>query len=147
MIAYNCNYPVLPYRDDEVDDVPDIVCNFDSYSDFLSRTHLLRDDCVSLLVVNIRSCHSNFDQLIVFLKSIAVSFSLIFLTETWVSDECKDMYVIDDYDCFCVSRGGRGGGVMAFCQSSLAADTVEEFSYVSPVIDVLPLLKCCHWLS
>ena len=62
---------------------------------------------------------------------------MVILTETWVSDECKEKFVIDDYNCFCVSRNGRGGRIMAFCQSNVTANTIEEITHVSPVIEVL----------
>ena len=67
-MAYHRNYPVLSYRYDDVDDVPN--CFFDSYTDFLGRAQLFKKNCISFLVINIRSCHSNFGYLIIFLKGI-----------------------------------------------------------------------------
>ena len=50
----------------------------------------------------------------------------------------QKMCVIDDYqNSFCVSRNGRGGGIMPFCKSNVTADVIEEFPYVSPVTEVL----------
>ena len=81
-MAYYRNYPVLAYRDDDVDDVLNIDYHFDSNSDNLNRELFFKKNSISLLVVNIRSCHSNFDKLIIFLKSIAMNFDMIILTET-----------------------------------------------------------------
>ena len=48
------------------------------------------------------------------------------------SDEYKENYVIDDYNCFCVSRN-IGVGIMAFCQSNVTADTIliEAVTYAT----------------
>ena len=104
------NYPILSYREDDVNDVPNVDCNLDSYSDFLGRVHNFQNINMSLIMVNIRSCRSNFDQFVIFLKSIDFKFNIIILTETWVPDECDKMYVIDNCYSFSVSRSGRGVG-------------------------------------
>ena len=109
IMAYSNYYPILSYREDDVNDVPNVDCNLDSY-DFLGIVHNFKNINMSLIMVNIRSCRSNFDPFVIFLKNIDFKFNIIILTETWVPVECEEMYVIYYYYSFSVSRSGRGGG-------------------------------------
>ena len=98
-----------------MNDVPNVDCNLNSYNDFLGRVHNFKNINISLIMVNIRSCRSNFDQFVTFLKSIDFKFNITISTETWVPDECDKMHVIDNYySFFQFLEMVGGGGTMVF---------------------------------
>ena len=58
---------------------------------------LLNCDELSLLHMNIRSIKNKFDELSDYLTSLKYHFSIIGLTETWLSENCTNMYNIRNY--------------------------------------------------
>ena len=50
IMAYS-NYPIFSYREDDVNDVLNIDCNLDSYSDFLGRVHNFKNINMLLIMV------------------------------------------------------------------------------------------------
>ena len=47
IMAY-INYPILSYREVDVNDVPNVDYNLDSYSDFLGRVHNFKNINISI---------------------------------------------------------------------------------------------------
>ena len=80
------NFPLfVTNNDNSENEIPDckIVSSDDfpgSYSDFFHESF-------SLLHLNIRSCRQNFEQFHLFLISLTCKFSIIALTETWLTNE------------------------------------------------------------
>lgn len=133
---YDDEVPTYRFGDDE-DHSCDIICNFDSSSDFSDRVDTYTIGSLLIAVFNIRSCKSNFDSFLIFLQGLSRKFSIILLTESWLSPDTVDLYGIDGYDHFSVCRDGRGGGVVGYFADSLNARIDETVSRVTPLIEIL----------
>jgi hypothetical protein len=77
------------------------------------------NDYVSLIHLNVRSLPKNMDQLTVYLRSLGHSFTVIGLSETWLTDNNKDLYHMPGYNSLHECRQNkRGGGVSLFIHGS-----------------------------
>ena len=66
----------------------------------------------SILHVNMRSCKANQQELENYLHLSSIDFSVIAMTETWLSDDEANLFNITNYNHFSSSRQDkRGGGV------------------------------------
>ena len=65
---------------------------------------------VSIFHVNIRSIPRNLDQLTFYLNSLNHTFSVIAISENWLTPVNKDIYGIQGYTHHCVIRESRPGG-------------------------------------
>jgi hypothetical protein len=65
---------------------------------------------ISLLHLNIRSTHKNFNTLIPTLHASNIKFNSIALTETWLKPGNADCYGIPDYNHDYLTRGDNVGG-------------------------------------
>ena len=73
------------------------------------REELEVSNCLSLLHVNIRSLHRNFDSLTILLKNLELRFSFIGITETWLRDS-SHFTDISGYNFVHNPRKDRTGG-------------------------------------
>ena len=62
--------------------------------------------------MNIRSIKNKFDELSDYLTSLKYYFSIIGLTETWLTENCTNMYNIHNYKLLTASRKNKSGGVV-----------------------------------
>ena len=60
--------------------------------------------------MNIRSIKKKFDELSDYLTSLKYNFSIIGLTETWLSENCTNMYNIRNYKLLTANRKNKSGG-------------------------------------
>ena len=70
-----------------------------------------REKNFSILHLNIRSCRNNFANLQVFLNSLLFAFTVIVLTETWLSEQIDILFDLDNYTSYSLYRNTHGGGV------------------------------------
>jgi len=72
----------------------------------------LNNNPYSILHVNMRSCKANQQELENYLNLSSIDFSVVALTETWLSDDETCLYNIPNYSHFsCNRQDKRGGGV------------------------------------
>lgn len=83
----------------------------------------------SLLHINARSLAKNYDTMYNFLTDINYSFSIIAVSETWVSDnEVKSLYNIPGYNFVCKGRDSRrGGGVGLYLKDGMNYSVRNDF--------------------
>lgn len=83
----------------------------------------------SLLHINARSLPKNYDTMYNFLTGINYSFSIIAVSETWVSDnEIKSLYNIPGYNFVCKGRDSRrGGGVGLYLKDGMNYSVRNDF--------------------
>ena len=97
----------------------------------------------SVLHLNIRSMKKNFEIFKEFLKNVSVSFSAIFLSETWCEsrDELQNSnYILSSYNFFYQYRQyRRGGGVCLFVKESFCCKTRQDLSINCDAIELLCL--------
>ena len=96
-------------------------------------------DTFSLLHINIRSISKHFDDLQILLDSQSNhSFSVIGLTETWLSSDTNLPYAIDGYDLIVNNRSKKSGGGVALDLSNCLEFTVlNELNFMNEFIESL----------
>ena len=96
------------------------------------------NECFSLMHLNIRSIPKNLDSLIRYLDGLDLNFTVIGLTETWLSSDTVDCYSIDTYQHFSRYRvNRRGGGVSLFINQNISAFARIEFSSISDDMETI----------
>ena len=94
----------------------------------INYTTMLLDRFV-IICANVRSCNSNFDSLINLLESRKISFDILMLTETWLTDQSKSLYELDGYKNVSIYRiNKRGGGLRVYVKQSLETVTLDSLS-------------------
>ena len=89
-----------------------VKCHYyteESFNSALQKEHVHSDD-LSLLHINIRSIRNKFDELSDYLASLKNDFSIIGLTETWLTENCANMYNISNYNLLTANRRNKSGG-------------------------------------
>lgn len=83
--------------------------------------------------MNIRELPSHHDLLIANLEAIEHKFSVIVLTETWLTESNYHLYEIEDYNSFHCIRDSKhrrpGGGVSIYVHHSLKVKTREDLKF------------------
>lgn len=73
-----------------------------------------------ILMVNIRSLRTNFDEFNLYRKSNAKNFELLGLVESWIKEDEAYRFKIDNYDLYVQERENqRSGGVALYVRSDL----------------------------
>jgi len=94
---------------------------------------------LSVINLNIRSLAAHYDELLSMLEGIKCKFSIICLTESWLSNSTRDLYAIEGYNAFHSLRDGgrRGGGVTVFVKSKFTATVLPAASLQADYIESL----------
>ena len=92
----------------------------DSFNNEISSTASCNG--FSVIAVNIRSCHANFDELNVILSTLQHKFNIIAVTETWLNEGEEDFFTLDGY--VAVGKNKKEsltdhGGVLLYIDESL----------------------------
>lgn len=75
----------------------------------------------SIIHFNARSLHKRFDIIDGFLTSLSCSFSMIAITETWLSDDDKNLYCFHNFNSeYCNRITSNYGGAAIFVSSGIA---------------------------
>ena len=107
---------------------------------------------VSILLCNIRSCRRNFLDFTCYFNDVLHNYSCIILIETWLSNECENVFCINGYRFFDLYRNNYGGGIRIYTKELLNANVLQEFSLIDDVIEMITLeistsgnkfLLCC----
>ena len=99
-----------------------------------SQFNAITDDStatsLSMIHFNARSMFQNFDQIHTYLSTIKHQFSLIGISETWISSSSPASFTLEGYKFVHVDRPtGRGGGVGLFVRDDLSftiCDVTEQ---------------------
>lgn len=83
---------------------------------------------LALLHTNIRSLPRNYNDFTNYLQSINITFDIIGLSETWLSDETADVaYLGSDYSHVkCYRNNRRGGGVSLFIHKDMKYRSIPD---------------------
>ena len=93
-------------------------------------------DCFSLFHLNIRSVPKNLGSLEHYLKMLKFKFSIIGITETWLSSSNIDLYCMPGYDHYYMYRTAkRGGGVSLYINENFMVRTRSDLDTMSEQIE------------
>ena len=81
---------------------------------------------LKILTLNVRSLRQNFDQLLILLDNLKTKFDVMTLTETWISKNEANRYLIRDFSMYTQERENkRTGGVVMYVRRNLVCDVTE----------------------
>jgi len=104
-------------------------CSFYNESQFNDLSVSMPSDTFSTFYLNIRSLSSSYNKFIHYLCLLKHDFSIIALSETWLTEASKDMFKLPKYNAVHYIRGNRsGGGVSLFIHEDYAFEVREHFS-------------------
>lgn len=93
---------------------------------------------LNILHINSRSIKKNFSGIIALLNSTTVKFTLIAITETWLSVSNEDFFQIDGYIFVPVSRTTKkSGGVAMFIDNTIDYKLLSDVSSIKDSIESL----------
>jgi len=98
-----------------IDRIKNCACKYlreDQLATFFKFSDLV---CVNLMHVNCRSLQKNFKPLLNSLHIAFCSLTAIALTETWLTPQNQDMFIINGYNFVVNSRSDRIGGGVGRC--------------------------------
>ena len=93
---------------------------------------------LSIFHVNIRSLQNKFADLDGYLSVLKQQFSVIGITETWISDANHSLYEFDDYSHVSLYRKDKsGGGVSLFIRNGISYFTRQDLDKIDELIECI----------
>ena len=114
-----------------------IPCGEVSQDDFKQKISQYNKKSFSIINFNIRSCRRNFSVFLAYLSQLLFQFSIIVLTESWLTLDIDNGFDISNYRQLNVYRNSHGGGIKAYYDQSFNVNLLDEFTYVSNLMEVL----------
>ena len=100
-------------------------------------------DNLTVLNLNIRSLHSNFDLLTSFLAQVGVIVKVIIITESFLDDDSSHLYNLNGYKKAYINRPSNGGGIIAYVHNSLEFSVISAHTGIFDTHEALSFsLKC-----
>ena len=84
----------------------------------------------TILSLNIRSLRKNFNNLLALIYTLDSPFTLIFISETCLTESEHLAFPIPGYDCISEPRNQKGGGNMLYFQNHLTCNKLTSLSAV-----------------
>ena len=132
------NYPFFSLPSDDTNQSFN-NCTLVSPEDFVQKSSKV--DTFSFFHMNIRSCRQNFSQLQLFLSTVLFKFTVIILTETWLSESSDFLCELDGYNSFATHRNNHGGGIKIFVRDSISINIINEMSFINDLYESLTCEK------
>ena len=108
--------------------------NFDEYDPAIN---LLGDNYFSIIHVNIRSLHKNFESLRSFLTCLPKLPDAIAITETCSQDHTKHLYSVEGYSPVHLVRTNRQhGGITIYSKDMFNVEILHQFSFITRNIEI-----------
>ncbi|KAI2647507.1 DNA-directed RNA polymerase subunit omega [Labeo rohita] len=105
---------------------PNIKDTCKYYTDAEFTSNIETAGSFSLIHLNCRSLYSNFSKIHDYLNTLQNKFTVIALSETWLTDEKGVEFHFEGYELFYVNRiYKRGGGVALYVSSDLKCKIIE----------------------
>ena len=120
------------------DEVPNVNCE-NIPPEKLDQSLSNFNSSFSILNLNIRSCRKNFASLLPFLSMLVFKFTIIILTETWLTSNTDLGFDIDGYNQLNVYRNNHGGGIKIYYNNAWNAEVLTEFTTVNEILEILSL--------
>ena len=84
----------------------------------------------SIFHLNIRSLRKNFVSLQALLHRLSVTFSIIVLTEIWLSEFYDVDFNLDGYRSFSLYRDKNGGGIKMYVRNCIDCMIIDQMTFV-----------------
>ena len=121
-------------------DIPTVPCMYRTPTQFISDTKNYNSGFFSILNINIRSCRRNFTSLISFLSSLFCTFSLIVMTESWLTEDSDCGFDIDGYSQLNLYRSRHGGGLKVYYNSDFLVKVIDDCTFINVFMEILTFM-------
>ena len=121
------------YQSDNILSKPSNYYNTDTFCDkFKYIIDDKNDSCLSLFHLNIRSIPQNLSKLTAYLCMLPLDFSIIGISESWLTESNKDCYQISGYNSEHLCRKTkRGGGVSILIKTNVKYKRREDLDIMN----------------
>ena len=106
------------------------------YTDISTDTFSDWNDKFAILLFNVRSCRKNFLDFTCCFDDILNKFSCIILTETWLTEEYNNLFVINGFRSFDSYRTNNGGGIRLYVKCNLRVNLLSPFNVIDNVCEI-----------
>jgi hypothetical protein len=130
--------PDLQYFNDMTQIDSSLACNYfiPKYFNEYIKKHEVSDSNFSILHLNIRSLPRNGSNLSDFLDNLEMKFSVVALSETWLSHNTLNLYDIENYNGEHLYRKNRtGGGVSIFVREEISYSQRTDLSVFNEILE------------
>ena len=122
---------------DDASNFISVPCEEVNQDDLKNKLNQFSDTSFSMINFNIRSCRKNFSLFLVFLSQLLFNFSLIVLTESWLTKSIDYEFNIPNYETINLYRNSHGGGIKVYYSSKFAVEILDNFTFISDIMEVL----------
>ena len=106
--------------------------------DYCTISEPMGDNYLNIIHVNIRPLQKNLDLLTSLLKCLPKPPDVLAVSETWLKESTKHLYSLEGYISHHLVRTTREqGGITIFVKHDLAAELLNDFSYINDNIEIL----------
>ena len=93
----------------------------------------------NVIHINIRSYKKNFDEFVMFLNQTGLQYSVIVLTETWLTEDSSWQEMLGFKSYHSIRRGKAGGRVTILVNDSCRSTKIDHMSINSPSAEILTI--------
>ena len=107
------------------------------YLDIVNCSSYNWSNNISILLCNIRSCRRNFLDFTSYFNDVLFNYSCIILIETWLSNECENVFRINGYRFIDLYRNNYGGGIRLYTKETLNVNVLQEYFLITDVTEMI----------
>ena len=123
--------------DDADSQEPPIDCRVYSPDDLTDLNDPVSNNKLSIFHTNIRSCRRNFAALQSFLNSSLICFTIIVLTEIWLTSEIDYGFDLVGYNAYSLFRNSHGGGIKIFVDERISTQINKSATFINELFEIL----------
>lgn len=109
-----------------------IDCRYYDVSNFNNKINTTQlHKSLSVLTVNVNSISANFNYLLAFLEKIKINFSIICITEIWLSKDTDIGFNLPGYNSHAVYNSTRRGGIKIYIKNNLSFSILKNLTLLN----------------
>lgn len=98
----------------------------------IARSHnIVSNNGINILYLNGRSIRNKFDEIEIIIDSYDKIIHLLIIVETWLRENEKSFYNLNEYKAYHSTRDKPGGGVSIFCHVSIESSIILEENFLT----------------
>jgi len=122
-------------------------CKYYTEESFLKKCNDVSADnwCFSVMQINLRSIPKNLTKLESYLQNLGLNFSVVGISETWLTESNKDCYSLGGYSSYSLCRENKpGGGVSLFVRQEISYTLREDLNSFNDCLEMIfiEISKC-----
>ena len=142
------NHRDHPLTEDTDDIALEIINNLHGHTDFSNVSNYFDIDKynklafhdtnkINILHINSRSLPKNIDNIIAFLTTLSTTPDILAVTETWLSNNNKQLHQLPGYHSYHLVRTNRAhGGVTIYISNNLQSQQTPDLTFISDDFEI-----------